>query len=112
LDTDSALAVVASVALLLVHFACIAISFVKHRMVHGMFGLFLPPLALYGALRLGKPDSPWARRFYGERNPAKQARAERRFRPDRRTDRFKNWLRTAIGGSTEPDYEAKIKARS
>ncbi len=112
LDTDSALAVVASVALLLVHFACIAICFGKHRMVHGMFGLFLPPLALYGALRLGKPDSAWARRFYGERNPDKQARAERRFRPDRRTDRFKNWLRTAIGGSTEEDYEAKIKARS
>ena len=62
-------------------------------------------------MRLGKPDSPWARRFYGEHNPRKQARSERRFHPGRRTDRFKEAVRTAIGGSTEGDYEAKIARR-
>ena len=90
------------------HFAMVAICFAKHRMLHGMFGFLIPPLAIYGACRIGKPDSPWARRFYGERNPHKQAKAERRFHPGRRTDRFKERLRDAIGGSTEDDYEAKI----
>ena len=73
-----------------------------------LFGFFFLPLALYGACRIGKPDSPWARRFYGERNPNKQAKAEHRFRPDRRTERFKEGLRTAIGGSTEEEYLAKV----
>ena len=70
-----------------------------------------PFIALYGACRIGKPDSAWARRFYGERNPRKQAKAEHRFRPDRRTERFKEWVRTVIGGSTESDYLAKIGDR-
>ena len=110
-DDSSAWAIVGSIALLLVHFCFIAICFAKHRMIHGIFGLLVPPLALYGACRLGKPDSAWARRFYGERNPHKQERAEKRFHPGRRTDRFKDWVRTAIGGSTEADYEAKIAAK-
>jgi hypothetical protein len=107
-DTGSAGEVIASLALLLFHFACIGICFAKHRMLHGLLGLFIPVFDLYGAVRLGKPDSAWARRFYGERNPKKQARAERRFRPNRRTERFKETLRTAIGGATETDYLAKI----
>ncbi len=80
-DDGSAAAVLASVALLLFHFAMVAICFYKQRMLHGLIGFLIPPLALYGACRIGKPESPWARRFYGERNPRKQAKAERRFRP-------------------------------
>ena len=52
------------------------------------------------------------RRFYGERNPEKQARAVKRFDPSRRTERFKEWLRTLIGGSTEVDYDEKLKERA
>ncbi|MGI9021561.1 MAG: hypothetical protein ACR2G3_12740 [Solirubrobacterales bacterium] len=89
----------------------IVICFMKKRVAHGVFGFFLLPFALYGAIRLGKPGSGWARRFYGDRNPAKQARAERRFDPARRTERFKEWLRTLIGGSTEADYEQKLKEK-
>ena len=110
-EGSSAGAVVLSVALLLLHFALLGICFAKHRMMHGLFGLLLPPLAWYGALRIGKPGSPWARRFYGERNPGKQAKAERRFHPGRRTDRFKEEVRTAIGGSTEEEYLAKQQHR-
>ena len=111
IDSSSGWAIAASIALLLVQFACIAICFSKHRWMHGTFGLLIPPLDLYGAVRLAKPDSAWARRFYGERNPRKQERSEERFRPDRRTDRLKDWVRTAIGGSTEGEYEAKLQAR-
>ena len=107
-DDGSPGAVIGSVALLLFHFAMVAICFLKHRTLHGLIGFLVPPLAIYGACRIGKPDSAWARRFYGERKPHTQAKAEHRFRPDRRTDRFKEWVRTLIGGSTEEDYLAKI----
>ena len=66
--------------------------------MHGTVGFFVLPIAIYGACRLGKPGSPWARRRYGERHPGKQAKAEQRFRPDRHTERFKNAFRDIVGG--------------
>jgi branched-subunit amino acid transport protein AzlD len=79
-------------------FGLVAICFAKGRVLHGTFGFFIFPIAIYGACRLGKPASAWARRRYGERRPQKQARAEARFPPDRRTDRFKNAFRDVVGG--------------
>ena len=87
----------------------VAVCFAKQRFFHGTFGIFIAPLAIYAAVRIGKPGSPWARRFYGERNPRKQAKAEARFRADRRTERFKERLRDAIGGETQAEYEARLK---
>ena len=75
-----------------------AICFAKQRILHGAIGFFVFPIAIYGAARIGKPGSPWARRWYGERRPEKQAKAERRFPPDRRTERFKNAFRDIVGG--------------
>jgi hypothetical protein len=94
----------------LVHFGWVVICLVKQRFSNALIGTFIPFVAPYAALRLGKPDSPWAKRFYGARNPRKQARAERRFRPDRRTDVFKERLRDAIGGVTEEEYQARLAA--
>jgi branched-subunit amino acid transport protein AzlD len=82
----------------LVVFLLVATCFAKGRILHGAIGFFIFPIALYGACRLGKPHSAWARRRYGERRPKKQARAEERFPPDRRTERFKNAFRDTIGG--------------
>jgi hypothetical protein len=79
-------------------FTAVALCFAKQRILHGTVGFFFFPLALYGAIRLGKPGSPWGRRRYGERNPEKQAEAEDRFNPDRRTERFKNAFRDVVGG--------------
>jgi hypothetical protein len=79
-------------------FALVAACFAKQRVMHGTVGFFVFPIALYGAVRIGKPGSPWARRRYGERRPAKQAKAEARFPPDRRTERFKNAFRDIVGG--------------
>jgi len=98
IETGSVEAVVVSIVLLLFLLALVAICFAKQRVLHGTVGFFLFPVAIYGAWRLGKPGSPWARRRYGERNPGKQQRAERRFPPDRRTDRFKNAFRDIVGG--------------
>jgi hypothetical protein len=90
----------------LVVFALVAICFLKGRVLHGSVGFFVFPIALYGACRLGKPDSAWARRRYGERRPKKRTRSEERFPPDRRTDRFKNAFRDVVGGKPSEGLEA------
>jgi hypothetical protein len=80
--------------------------FAKGRFGHGVAGLIFYPMSLYGALRLAKPGSPWAKRFYAERNPRKQERAEKRFR-HRRVDRVYDALRTAFGGRPTESIEAQ-----
>jgi hypothetical protein len=97
-DTGSVDETIESLVGALVVLAVVAICFGKQRILHGTVGFFILPIAIYGAARLGKPGSPWARRRYGERNPGKQAEAEDRFSPDRRTERFKNAFRNVVGG--------------
>jgi len=76
----------------------VAVCFMKGRRIHGTIGILFAPLAIYGACRIGKPNSAWARHRYGERRPKKQAKAERRFHEGRRTDRFKEAFRDIVGG--------------
>jgi lysyl-tRNA synthetase class 2 len=90
-------------ALLLILF--VALCFLKGRRIHGTIGILFAPLAIYGACRLGKPDSPWARHRYGARHPRKQERAERRFHPGRRTDRYKEGFRDIVGGKPSVGLE-------
>jgi hypothetical protein len=97
-ETGSLGQVISGIVSAVVVFGLVALCFAKQRLLHGTVGFFLFPIALYGAVRLGKPDSPWARRRYAERNPAKQERAAERFQPDRRTERFKNAVRDIVGG--------------
>jgi hypothetical protein len=97
-ETGSASAVIGSILAAAIVFGLVAICFAKQRAMHGTVGFFIFPVALYGASRIGKPGSAWARRRYGERRPAKQAKAEARFPPDRRTERFKNAFRDLVGG--------------
>ncbi|MBK5109933.1 MAG: hypothetical protein JJE10_01040 [Thermoleophilia bacterium] len=79
-------------------FSMSAICFLKERILHGVIGPFFFPISVYGACRLGKPDSIWGRRRYRGRNPRKLAKAEERFSPDRRTERLKEWFRDKVGG--------------
>ncbi|MGH2991481.1 MAG: hypothetical protein ACRDMA_16790 [Solirubrobacterales bacterium] len=95
-----------SLAGLLITITTIGICFLKRRIGHGVAGLFVPLLAYYGAARLGKPDSAWAKRYYGERNPHKQERAEKRFR-HRRVDRVYDTFRIAVGGRPTEALEAR-----
>jgi hypothetical protein len=98
IESGSAEAVISSIVGVLILIAAVAICFFKGRVLHGTIGIFVSPLAVYGACRIGKPDSPWARHRYGARRPKKQAKAEERFRPDRRTERFKEAFRDIVGG--------------
>jgi hypothetical protein len=103
IEDGSVQALLGSAVSALVVFAMVATCFLKGRILHGSFGFFVFPIALYGACRLGKPDSAWARRRYGDRHPKKQARSEDRFPPDRRTERLKNTFRDLVGGKSSID---------
>jgi len=101
------LAVIVSGLLLLL---AVAACFLKGRQLHGIIGFFVFPIALYGGCRIGKPDSAWARRRYGERKPKKQAKSEARFQPDRRTEHFKEAFRDIVGGKPEGVVAARDEA--
>jgi hypothetical protein len=105
-ETGSLHQTIASVLSAGLVFAMVAACFAKQRLLHGTIGFFVFPIALYGMARIGKPGSPWARRRYGTRNPAKQEKAVERFRPDRRTERFKNAFRDIVGGRPSEGLEA------
>lgn len=100
-----------SLVIIALEVLAVGVCFLKKRLWNGWLGLFLFPFAFYGACRLGKPNSWWATHRYGARDPAKQARAEARFRPDRRTERFKNVFRDVVGGTPTNIYEAKLAER-
>ena len=97
-DTSSVEQTIGSILGAVIVFGLVAACFAKQRVMHGTVGFFVFPIAIYGAVRIGKPGSPWGRRRYGGRRPKKQAKAEERFPPDRRTERFKNAFRDIVGG--------------
>ena len=55
----------------------VVVCYLKGKLFVGTVGIFVPPVALIGALRLAKPGSPWARRQYAA-NAATMERARRR----------------------------------
>lgn len=61
----------------LIGFGFVLTNVAKEKFGMAVIGLFVPPLALVGAFRLGKPHSAWAHLFY--RRADKRERAERRF---------------------------------
>jgi hypothetical protein len=71
-------------------------TFFKGRLLLGTLALFLWPVGAVCALRLAKPTSPWARRFYHERE---LERARHRFRDDRLAARLERRVQNAIGGA-------------
>jgi hypothetical protein len=71
---DAVVAAVAAAGVLGIAF--VLVSAAKERFGMAVIGLFVPPVAIVGALRLGKPHSLWARVFYSD---AKRSRAEERF---------------------------------
>ena len=68
----------AAVALfILVAVVPVVFCLMKGKIWTGVFGLFIPLLAFVGAIRLARPNSPWARRRYAAR-PKKLAKAQKR----------------------------------
>jgi hypothetical protein len=66
----------AAAILVLLHVSYVVLCLLKGKLVYGLVGFFVPILALVGAIRLAKPESFWAKRFYG---PDKTATSHERF---------------------------------
>ncbi len=105
-ETGSADAILSSITAIVLLVFFVGASLAKGRVLHGILGIFISPLAIYATCRIGKPDSIWAKRRYGERRPKKQEKAEERFQPDRRTERFKERFRDLVGGKPTEAFTA------
>jgi hypothetical protein len=80
------------------------LCFAKGRVLLGVIGLFVPVVALVGAVRLGRPGSPWARWRYDD---ARHARAAQRFAADRPLSRIGREAGDLIAGRpTETEEQA------
>jgi len=57
---------------------CFAVvCLLKGKYWTGFFGVFVPTLGVIGAIRVARPNSPWAHRRYGKK-PKRMAKAQRR----------------------------------
>jgi hypothetical protein len=75
--------------------------FAKGRVLLGVVGLFVPAVTLFGAVRLARPSSPWAKWRYPD---AKRSRAEHRFDPTRPLMRARQRIGDLIAGAPgEPE---------
>ncbi|HEY8582800.1 MAG TPA: hypothetical protein VIL49_07625 [Capillimicrobium sp.] len=100
---DESGSILGTAAWVLVTLLLAGATFMKGRILLGILALFIPVFGLWGAVRLGKPGSPFAKRY----DEAKLAKARERFRPDRRGARFGRSFLDAIGGRpSEPDPPA------
>ncbi|GAA1015595.1 membrane protein [Streptomyces sp. F-3] len=91
--------VIATVA---VNFLLSLMALSKGKIRIALFGVIVPFVALIGAVRLARPDSCWARRFYRHRPRALSRAGLRARRHDRRWSgplrAFQDW----IGGRPDP----------
>ena len=92
-DSWRAFAVVGPIDLLLV-----AITVLKGKLVTGLVGVFVLPVAVVGAIRLAKPDSAWGHRRYAHQ-PGRLARATARHR---KRQALRTRVRDAIAGAPSP----------
>ena len=92
-DPASILGTAAAVGLIL---GLAVICFLKGRVLLGVIGLFVPVVALIGALRLAHPSSLWARWRYSR---PRLERATARFSPTRRATRWQRRIADLIAGA-------------
>jgi hypothetical protein len=72
---DAVFAIVGAFGVLTIVFTLVNLA--KEKFAMALIGLFVPPVGLVGAFRLGRPRSLWARLFY--RSERKKTRARERF---------------------------------
>jgi hypothetical protein len=85
-----------SVAALAVNLMLSVVCLLKGKVTTGVVGIAISIIAVVGAVRLAKPGSWWAMRYYASR-PRRAARAERRYGP--RYQQRWNRLRDLVAGA-------------
>jgi hypothetical protein len=83
------------VVVVLIDIVLSALAILKGKPLLGLIGIFFPLASLVGAVRLGSPSSPWARRRYSP-DGRKMRESHKRFA---RVRKRRRWLSDAIGGT-------------
>ncbi|CAL9556801.1 hypothetical protein [Streptomyces sp. enrichment culture] len=90
-------------------FSLIALSKGKARIA--VLGVVVPVIALIGAIRLARPGSPWAKRFYRRRHRARARSVLRAYHHDRRWSGPRRAVQDWIGGKPDPDPPRSLEHR-
>ena len=107
LDPDEETSRLALSWAVLVNGSVVLVAALKGKLFTAAVGVFLPVLALVGAIRLAKPESIWARHRYAP-GSRRRERSERRFAEyEKRWGPYKDRLWDLIGGAPgKPSSEA------
>lgn len=97
----------AASALIALNAALSVVTAVKGKLYTALLSVPLWPVGMVGAVRLARPDSPWARRRY----PAGSARDARARRRARRWERAREVLVTAVAGRMDDADRPAADAR-
>jgi hypothetical protein len=101
-ENTGAAAWISGAVIAAINFALAGITLLKGKIWTGLIGLFLPVLIVVGAIRLARPQSPWARWRYAKAKPRARRKLTRAANRDRRFRRpmiaAKVWLQDVIAG--------------
>ncbi|MGW2654854.1 hypothetical protein ACWC1D_14545 [Streptomyces sp. NPDC001478] len=90
-----------AVLTLLVNFGFVLITLFKGKARMAVVGTLVPFVALVGAVRLARPTSPWARRFYRRRHRARSRAVLRAYHHDVRWAGPRGRFQDLIGGAPD-----------
>jgi hypothetical protein len=110
-DLDQTGAAIGTLGAVVVVLGLATVSFLKGRLLLGAISIFVPVVGLVAAVRLAKPNSPWARRRYRGRRAHRLERATARHERDTRLNAMGVRIRDAIGGAPTPEDE-KTRTKS
>lgn len=101
--------VVTIVVSVLVGLALSTVAVLKGKIFLGVAGMLVPLVSLVAAIRLAKPDSPWARRRYPP-DSGKRARASARY--ERHARRYRSFQSRIAGAPSAPPAAGEPRADS
>ncbi|MEU4211379.1 hypothetical protein AB0F13_15515 [Streptomyces sp. NPDC026206] len=85
----------------LVNFLIALFALAKGKPRIALIGAVVPFVAIVGAVRLARPGSPWARRFYRHRPRARRRARVRAYRHDARWEATRNKLHDLLAGAPD-----------
>ncbi|MEU2514396.1 hypothetical protein [Streptomyces syringium] len=84
-----------------INFLIALFALVKGKPRIALIGVLVPFVAIVGAVRLARPGSPWARRFYRHRRRARAKARARAHRHDQRWEAVRNRLHDLVAGAPD-----------
>ncbi|MCX4645903.1 hypothetical protein ACWGDS_47030 [Streptomyces sp. NPDC055059] len=87
----------------LINLLFVVLAMFKGKPRLAIVGVLVPFVALFGAIRLARPGSAWAKRWYRRRPKARARSRLRAYRHDRRWSKLSRGFQDLIGGT--PDRE-------